>query len=350
MGNINEQLLDLLLKRDLLLQRVSNGLSKEVALYYTDLIKQAINTIKDYDEITIVKMNKLIKEINSRIEFNYEEQLSSKFQELGVVEATYIPTAINGLIGVNIVDKLLPEPLIERIINNSILPDGHFVKDAFDILTSNFKNNIKANIQKQVHDDIQSGILNGTPASKIVNNLKPIFEDLTKNKIDSLVKTSISSISNNVRMEVYKENEDIFKGYQHQSVLDFRTTPECVSRDNAEWDLNGKPLNKRAEGKQFKNVPIHWRCRSNILPIIKSFRELGIDLDDVRGLTRSSLNGEVPREMNYEQWFDNQSEKDKEKYLGKGRFELYKDGKITLSDLVSQKGKVLTIKELKALS
>ena len=39
-----------------------------------------------------------------------------------------------------------------------------------------------------------------------------------------------------------------------------------------------------------------------------------------------------------------------EKYLGKNRFELYKEGKITLSDLVNQKGRVLTIAELKKLS
>ena len=340
--NINEQLLDLLLKRDLLLQRVSNGLSKEVALYYTDLIKEAINTIKDYDEITIVKMNKLIKEINSRIEFDYEEQLSSKFQELGVVEATYIPAAINGLIGVNIVDKLLPEPLIERILRNSYLADGLTIAESFGKLNDNLKNTFQSQIRLSV--------LNGDTNQQIIKTLKPILNEFTTNKIDSLVKTAVSTVANNTRMEVYKENEDIFKGYEHQSILDSRTTLQCATRDGAYWDLEHKGLNDK--GKQFKFLvpPIHFRCRSLLLPILKSFKELGLDINEVDGLTRSSMDGEVPRETNFDKFFERQSKKFQEEYLGTGRYKLFKEGKITLSDLVNQQGKTLTLEQLRNLS
>ena len=340
--NINEQLLDLLLKRDLLLQRVSNGLSKEVALYYTDLIKQAINTIKDYDETTIVNMNKLIKEINSRIEFNYEEQLADKFQELGVTEAAYIPKAVNGLVGVNIVDKLLPEPLIERIINNSYLADGLTIAESFEKLNDNLKNTFQSQIRLSV--------LNGDTNQQIIKTLKPIMNEFTTNKIDSLVKTAVSTVANNTRMEVYKENEDVFKGYQHQSVMDSRVTLQCAVVDGAFWDLNFKGINEKGKKHPYKPVPRHFRCRSVILPILKSFRDLGVDLDEVTGLTRSSIDGELPRDVTFDKFFERQNKAFQESYLGKGRYELYKDGKITLSDLVSQKGKTLTIDELKKLS
>ena len=337
--NINEQLLDLLLRRDLLLQRVSNGLSKEVALYYTELINQAINTIKDYDEITIVKMNKLIKEINSRIEFNYEEQLSNKFQELGVAEATYIPTAINGLIGVNIVDKLLPEPLIERIINNSILPDGHFINEAFTKLDDRLKDTFQS--------QIRLGVLNGSTNSEIVKGLKPILEDFTTNKVKTLSRTAVNTVTNNVRMEVYKENEDIFRGYEWQSILDSRVRYEHALLNTAMWDFNSKGLNEKGKKYKFRNAPDGWNCRCTLLPIIKTFKELGIDLEEVTGLTRSALNGEVPREITFNKWFESQDKKFQEEYLGIQRYQLFKDGKITLGNLINQDGKTLTIKELK---
>lgn len=334
--NTNDEILDLLIKRDLLLQRVGNGLSKEVALYYTDLIKQAINTIKDYDEITIVKMNKLIKEINSRIEFNYEEQLANKFQELANIEAAYVPKAINGLIGIDIVDKLLPEPLIERILRNSILPDGHFIGEAFTKLD----NRLKDTFQSQ----IRLGVLNGSTNNEIVKGLKPILDNFTKNNVTTLVKTSLNTFTNDVRFGIYKENESVFKGYQHQSVIDNRTSLICSVRDNLAWDLDLKPI---GHNLPFKKPSLHYNCRSIILPILKSFKEMGIDLEEVSGLTRSSIDGELARSTSFSDWFDKKPKAFQEEYLGTGRYELYKQGKITLSDLVSQNGRVLTLKELK---
>lgn len=337
--NISEQLLDLLLKRDLLLQRVSNGLSKDVALYYTDLIKQSINTIKDYDEISVAEMNKLIKEINSRIEFNYEEQLANKLQELGGVEAVYVLEAINGLIGVDIADKLLPEPLIERILRNSILPDGHFISEAFTKLDDRLKDTFRS--------QIRLGVLNGSTNNEIVKVLKPILEDFTTNKVKTLTRTAVNTVTNNVRMEVYKENSDIFRGYEWQSVLDSRVRYEHALLNTAMWDFEGKGLNEKGKKYKFRNAPDGWNCRCTLLPIIKTFKELGIELEEVTGLTRSALNGEVPREITFNKWFESQDKKFQEEYLGIQRYKMFKDGKITLSDLVTQNGRTLTIKELK---
>ena len=57
--NTNEEILDLLLKRDLLLQRVSNGLSKEIASQYIKMIDDAINSLGRVD-ISLINMNKII--------------------------------------------------------------------------------------------------------------------------------------------------------------------------------------------------------------------------------------------------------------------------------------------------
>ena len=171
--------------------------------------------------------------------------------------------------------------------------------------------------------------------------------DFKDNRIDALVKTAVSTVVNNTRLETYKENESIFKGYQHQSVIDFRTTFICAERDNKQWDLELKPIGHKLP---FKQTPLHYKCRSIILPLTKSYRELGLDIDEIPIGTRSSLNGYVPANTSFSQWFDKQSKANQEKYLGKGRYQLYKDGKITLSDLVSQKGSILTIEELRKLS
>jgi hypothetical protein len=62
------------------------------------------------------------------------------------------------------------------------------------------------------------------------------------------------------------------------------------------------------------------------------------------------MNGQAPEDLTADKWFKLQDDKFKEFYLGKGRYELYKDGKISLKDLVSQNGRYLTITELLKLS
>ena len=335
--NTNEEILDLLLKRDLLLQRVSNGLSKEIASQYIKMIDEAINSLGKVD-ISLINMNKIIKEINSNIGLDYAS-VEDNFNEVAITEASFIPKAINGIVAVDIMNKTLPDSLVNKIVKNSILSDGYTIKEGFEKLDTR--------LQETFQNQIRLGVLNGDTTQTIIKNLKPYMADFKDNRIDALVKTAVSTVVNNTRLETYKENEEIFKGYQHQSVLDSRTTFICAERDNKQWDLELKPIGHKLP---FKQTPLHYRCRSIILPLTKSYRELGLDIDEIPIGTRSSLNGYVPANTSFSQWFDKQSADFKENYLGKGRYQLYKDGKITLSDLVNQRGQTLSIKDLKGIS
>ena len=51
--------------------------------------------------------------------------------------------------------------------------------------------------------------------------------------------------------------------------------------------------------------------------------------------------------MTFDKWLKTKSSEFQKEYLGAGRYELYSKGKITLSDLINQKGRYLSIKELK---
>lgn len=340
-NNINSQILDILLKRDLLLQRVSNGLSKEIANEYIKIINNAIESFNKYD-ISIINMNKVIKEISQRFEFDYPTIAYEQFKELGIAEASYIPNGINVLVGVDIVNKVLPEPLIEKVIKASYLDKGLLLKDAFSAFDDNLKN--------VMINEIRNGVLVGATNQQMISNIKPLFNSMVANNLDSLVKTSVSTVVNDVRMATYKDNEDIFKGYQHHATLDSRTRLEHALRDGATWDLNYKGTNDKGKKFVFKNTPLGWRCRCIILPITKSYKELGLDIGEIPEGTRSSMNGQVPESTTFTKWFDKLDSKSQEQYLGKGRYELYQSGKINFSDLVNQRGRVLSIKELEALA
>lgn len=335
--NTNDELLDLLLKRDLLLQRVSNGLSKEIASQYIKMIDEAINSLGRVD-ISLINMNKIIKEINSNIGLDYAS-VEDNFNEVAITEASFIPKAINGIVAVDIMNKTLPDSLVNKIVKNSILSDGYTIKEAFQKLDTR--------LQETFQNQIRLGVLNGDTTQTIIKNLKPYMTDFKDNRIEALVKTAVSTVVNNTRLETYKENESIFKGYQHQSVIDFRTTTECGIRDNLTWTIDFKPIGHKLP---FKNPALHYRCRSIMLPLTKSYKELGLDIEEIPVGTRSSLNGAIPANTSFTDWFEKQSATNQEKYLGQGRYKLFKEEKITFSDLINQKGQTLTLEQLRKLS
>ena len=338
--NTNDEILDLLIKRDLLLQRVGNGLSKDVASQYIKMIDEAINSLGKVD-VSLINMNKIIKEINSNISLDYSK-VEDSLNEVAITEAGYIPTAINGIVAVDIMNKTLPDSLVNKIVRNSYLSDGNTIKEGFEKLD--------VKVQEIFQNQIRLGVLNGSTTQEIINNIKPFMTDLTDNKVRTLVKTALSTVVNNTRLETYKENEDIFKGYQWHATLDSRTRIEHFLRDGAFWDLEGKGLNAKGKKYKFTNAPDGYNCRCVLLPITKSYRELGLDIDEIPVGTRSSMNGYVPADLTATDWFEKQGKAFQKEYLGEQRYQLFKDGKITLSDLVSQKGRVLTIAELKKLS
>lgn len=338
--NTNDEILDLLLKRDLLLQRVSNGLSKEIASQYIKMIDEAINSLGKVD-ISLINMNKIIKEINSNIGLDYAS-VEDNFNEVAITEASFIPKAINGIVAVDIMNKTLPDSLVNKIVKNSILSDGYTIKEGFEKLDTR--------LQETFQNQIRLGVLNGSTTQEIIKNLKPYITDLTDNKIRTLVKTSLSTVVNNTRLDTYKENEEIFKGLQWNATLDSRVRIEHLLLDSAEWDFKGKGLNAKGRKYKFRNAPDGYNCRCILFPITKSYRELGLDIDEIPVGTRSSMNGYVPANLTATDWFEKQGKTFQKEYLGEKRYLLFKEGKITLSDLVSQKGSILTIEELHKLS
>ena len=75
--------------------------------------------------------------------------------------------------------------------------------------------------------------------------------------------------------------------------------------------------------------------------------QLGLPFDEIPVGSRSSIDGAISSEINFDDWFAKKDKAFQEEYLGAGRFDLYKKGKITFNQLVDQNGAILTIEELR---
>lgn len=87
-------------------------------------------------------------------------------------------------------------------------------------------------------------------------------------------------------------------------------------------------------------------CRCTTTPVTKSFRDLGIDEDEVPGGTRASMNGQVPQKTTYNEWLKRQPAGVQDMALGPARGQLYRAGRLDVKDFQQDFSRTLTLAEL----
>lgn len=175
----------------------------------------------------------------------------------------------------------------------------------------------------------------------------PGIMDVSRRNASTLVHDSIMQIANDAKLEVYKANDDIVDGMEQLSTLDSHTSDVCIAYSGAQWDLDENPIGETTlpfDG----GCPRHPNCRSVIVPITKSYKELGINISEPKTSTRASDLGQIRSDMTFNSFLKRHSAEYQDELLGKGKAELWRSGKITLRDLVGQNGRPLTLKELSA--
>ena len=142
--------------------------------------------------------------------------------------------------------------------------------------------------------------------------------------------------------EVYDIEVDIDESFIVAGIV-AHNCPECAVRDNKEWDL----LTKKPIGHSipYRTPPIHHNDRCSILPRLKTFRELGIDIDEVPAGKRASMEGLV-EDQDWENFAKRKGDKVLDSVLGIGRAKLYREKKITFDQLLDSQGNEMSLKDL----
>jgi len=236
-------------------------------------------------------------------------------------------------------DFTAPAPSVLRSIVTSRPFQGALLRDWFKGLTRSTQDKVKAAIniglvEGQSVDEIVAR-LRGTRAAKFADGVL----QGTRRDVESVVRTAINHVSTQARQETLSANADLLRGVQWRSTLDLRTTEICISLDGEEFPIDEGP-----------RPPAHWNCRSKVVPVLKSWQELGIDRQQASASTRASMDGQVPSDLTYGDWLKRQSAARQDQVLGKGKAQLFRDGEISVDQFVDDRGHVLTLQELEALT
>jgi hypothetical protein len=185
---------------------------------------------------------------------------------------------------------------------------------------------------------------------------------ITGRNAEALIRTSVQSVANAARHVTFKANNDVLAGFQALVTLDTRTSELCMARSGYAWDLDGNPLTPDTKEQFPGPPPWHFNCRTVLVPILKSWAQLRNDAQEDEELgkkldvaeekigagTQASMDGQVAADLTYDDWLQQKPEENQIDVLGRGRWQLWRRDLINLQDLIDQRGKPVTLDELKA--
>lgn len=182
---------------------------------------------------------------------------------------------------------------------------------------------------------MRQGIAQSETLNQIFKRVSDATDLANRNSI-ALVHASVMQVMNDANIATIEKNADIAPVVRWLSTLDSHTCLRCAPRDGLQWDtITHKPL---GHDLPYSDAPLHIGCRCKLIPVTRVDRF-------VEG-ERASSSGPVDRKISFADFLKRQTPEFKEQVLGKGRAELYNQGKITLRDVVNGKGSPLALKQL----
>lgn len=311
--------------------------------------------LKNADLLHASDVEFLIKEATKLINQGYKEISAEQVMQMrgfAPLAASGAVESVNAAVGISLLNR--PRKLgldVSKLLIDGAPSADWWAGQAYSV-------------QKRFARVVRSGFARGLTTEKIAQALvgKLLDEDalpgegmqeIALRDARSLVHTSIQTVASASRREAFRQNADIVIGIRQISTLDSHTTLQCQARDqkewSIEWDDDGTMIATPVDHKipYLNGVPVHWGCRSVETSVLKPLTINGVTLPSFRTSKRASADGPVDSSLTFEQWLEKKDEKYQNESLGKGRAELWRAGKITLSDLLDLRGNPLTLEQLR---
>jgi len=336
--NVNEAVRDRSISHAVYMERYKTQVVSEILEAMSDSETALVAEIRrrlDDRTFTKVRLERLLESVRDIIDdanVVLREKLRETIKDFGEREAGWMIQMLGDEIPVEL-DFTRPSP---RQIYSAVID-----RPIEDRMIGEAMRGIGPNQRRRVAAALRRGFIEGRTVQEITRDIRGTraarYTDgilaKTRREIEGLVRTSINHTHSVARDELYKENDDLIKGVQWVATLDKRTTLICANRDGQVFPVDSGP-----------RPPAHWNCRSTTTPVLKSWRELGIDLDEAPAGTRASMDGQVSDATTYEDWLKRQDAETQREVLGAKRYEKWKDGE-SLSGFVKD-DRTLTLEEL----
>lgn len=336
---LNDDILDAQVRHMIGLQRLSNSEVRKLLALLRRIDARLVGELaKAGTDIGRARQSELLRAVREIVESAYTDAMGNLHVSLGALaeyEGEYQEDLLRRLIPVRF-ETALPAPA-QLFAAVSARPfQGKLLKDWYKEL--------EETAFRRMRDSIRLGYAEGRTTDQMIRDLrgtkangyKDGILEITRRQAEATVRTAVAHTAQVAREEVFKRNSRLIKAVQWVSTLDGRTSAICRARDGQTYPLDKGP-----------RPPAHPNCRSSVVPVVKSWKELGIDLKQAKSGTRASMNGQVADDLDYSGWLRKQPVEFQEDVLGARKARLFRDGGLTMDRFVNHAGREYTLDELK---
>lgn len=336
----NDEILDALTSHQIGIERLSNATVRKIIAMINRSDSRIVDRLQREDLTTLsrARQTKLLTEMRRIVESVYLDAtgaLQIELENFAEYEGQYQTDMFKRVLPVRF-ETVLPSAAQLIAATNSRPFQGKLLKEVY--------RELEASSFRKVRDTIRGGIVEGRTTSQIVRDIRGTramgYKDgiLEQNRraTEAVVRTAVNHTANSARERTYEANTDLISGVRFNATLDSRTTLVCMANDGKVFEAGKGP-----------RPPLHFNCRSSTSPIVKSWRELGFNVDELPASTRASMNGQVPADQTYNSWLRKQPASMQDDVLGATKGKLYRDGGLSIDRFVNNKGNAYTLDELK---
>ena len=381
---INDGISDGLVRHNISLLRYDAKLRRQIRSQLRAMQESITAQLGAVDFSNVAKkarLESLLKQVDGIVKGNYKgmnKAMLGEMQDLAVAENGFATQHLNKAIGVDIASAGLSPAALKVMAKDSAI---------FGAPAAEHWGRQSALMRRRFADEMRQGYLLGESTQDLVRRVRgsatgsrqlvemangvtksmPVFSggimDVTTKQAEALVRTSVQSVANEVRLNTYMKNTDVIGSVQAQVTLDSKTSDICQAHGNVpdEWTLpDFEPVG--ASNSFTGPPPWHFNCRSSLVPITKSWEELQkqgegtatrkqkaiarkLDNNQPKRM-RASMNGRVPAGTGYGDWLKKQPLKIQREVLGPTKLKLWKQGKLNLTQQIDQTGRPLSLKKM----
>jgi len=344
MTTIPKDIFDLSVRHQVALQRYGNGVVRDVIALLNASERELMEKIRLRGEKgpwTTARLKALfaeLQEMNDEAHWGAEKALVKEMHRFADHEAEVAAAAVQTKVPENFTITRPSNAQLAAVVDKTPITVGPDKK----LLLEEIFSGLAAGKEEAIRGAVRLGIVEGETVDAIVRRLIGTranrYTDgvLEKNRrgTAAIVRTIINHVSNSAAQATYAENGDLVKGWTFTSTLDGRTTVTCASLSGTEWPIGQGP-----------QPPRHVNCRSFATPRVATWRELGIDLDEMPPSVRASKNGPVRADISFDEWLSDQPVAVQKEVLGATRQKLFAEG-MKMEKFTDNKGVVYSLTQL----
>ena len=361
MANVNESLRDESIAHSVWLSRYATGVANRMVKLLNETDADLSARLLDAQDrlppesFTVSRLQSLlgsVRDLNHQAIATMQAGLESELVALAKNEASY---------QMSLFDSLLPSQVLSHYPLQGITADmvyaAAMAQPFQGRLLSEWAENLESDRLARIVNAVRRGYLAGDTVETIARSVRghanKDYRDgalqMSRANAASIAKTAVNHLAATARNSFTSANSDIVKGKQWLSTLDNKTSHDCIIRDLLRYTLDNKPVGHKVPYLQGPGK-IHFCCRSTETLILKSWRELGIDIDEMDEGTRASMDGQVPAKTTYLEWLRRQSSQRQDQVLGAERGRMFRAGEIDLGDMYTDKGEWISFEQLQERS